>query len=269
MELKQEVAARVAKALGLEVGVVLGAFEPSKDPKRGDLALPCFKLAKPLGREGKDAPASIAKDVVARTDKGDLLAEISAMGPFVNFRFAPGALPASVLKAIAAPGRFGGSDEGKGQKIVLDYSSPNIAKPFHLGHLRSTVIGHSIRRLYESLGYEIVGVNHYGDWGTQFGFMMAAWKRWESEAQERIAKGEGDIDVFVSLYVRVNKLSKEDPKYEKRPEPGSRSSRTATPKPSGSGLTSLIAPSSSSAGSTPFSGSSTSRKPASLSTTTR
>lgn len=212
MELKQEVAARVAQALGLEAAVVLGALEAPKDPKRGDLALPCFKLAKPLGREGKDGPISIAKDIVAKTEKGSLLAEISAAGPFVNFRYAPGALPASVLQAIAAPGRFGGSSEGKGKKIVLDYSSPNIAKPFHLGHLRSTVIGHSIRRLHESLGYEVVGVNHYGDWGTQFGFMLAAWTRWEGEAKARIAKGEGEIDIFVSLYVRINKLAKEDPK---------------------------------------------------------
>jgi arginyl-tRNA synthetase len=209
--LKNEVAARVANALGLKPDEVASALEAPKDPKRGDLALPCFKLAKLLGREGKDAPLSIARDIVARAKRGDLLSEISLAGPFVNFRFAPGALAASVLKAIAAPGRYGGSDEGKGKRVVIDYSSPNIAKSFHLGHLRSTVIGHSIRRLYESLGYEVLGVNHLGDWGTQFGFMLAAWQRWQGEAEERIRKGEGEIDVFVSLYVRINQLAKQDP----------------------------------------------------------
>lgn len=209
---KQEIAARVGKALGLPAGDVAAMLEAPKDAKRGDVALPCFKLVKPLARDGKDAPVKIAKEVVAKTEKGDLLAAVEAAGPFVNFKLAPGALAASVLKAIAKPGRYGGSDEGRGQRIVIDYSSPNIAKPFHLGHLRSTVIGHAIRRLYESLGYEVVGVNHLGDWGTQFGFMMAAWQRWRPEAEERIRNGEGEIDVFVSLYVRINRLAKEDAK---------------------------------------------------------
>ncbi|MBI3724232.1 arginine--tRNA ligase, partial [bacterium] len=109
------------------------------------------------------------------------------------------------------PGRFGGSEEGRGKTIVIDYSSPNIAKPFHLGHLRSTVLGHAIRKLYESLGYKVIGVNHLGDWGTQFGFMLAAWQRWRQDAEARIARGEGEIDVFVSLYVRINQLAQEDP----------------------------------------------------------
>lgn len=209
---KSEIAARVGKAVGLPAAEVAAMLEAPKDTKRGDVALPCFKLVKPLGREGKTAAVEIAREIVGKTDKGDVLAAIEAAGPFVNFKLAPGALAASVLKAINEPGRYGGSDEGKGKKVVVDYSSPNIAKPFHLGHLRSTVIGHSIRRLYESLGYEVVGVNHLGDWGTQFGFMMAAWERWKGEAEQRIAKGEGEIDVFVALYVRINKLAKEDPK---------------------------------------------------------
>lgn len=207
---KQEIATRVGKALSLAPDEVAAALEAPKDPKRGDLALPCFKLVKPLGREGKDAPMKIAKEIVEKTEKGKLLAAIEATGPFVNFKFVPGALAASVLTAIAKPGRYGGSAEGKGKKIVIDYSSPNIAKPFHLGHLRSTVLGHSIRRLYESLGYEVVGVNHLGDWGTQFGFMMAAWQRpeWRKEAEDAIARGESDTEAFVALYVRINQLAR-------------------------------------------------------------
>ncbi|HZV02161.1 MAG TPA: arginine--tRNA ligase [Planctomycetota bacterium] len=231
--LKDDIAAKVAKALGLAAADVLPTLEAPKDTKRGDLALPCFKLVKPLGREGKDAPMKIAKEIVEKTEKGTLLAAIEAAGPFVNFKLAPGALAASVLQEIAKPQRYGGSSEGKGKKIVIDYSSPNIAKPFHLGHLRSTVIGHSIRRLYESLGYEVVGINHLGDWGTQFGFMMAAWQRWKGEAEERIAKGEGEIDVFVTLYVRINQLAKQDDKVRdearswfKRLEQGDAEART-------------------------------------------
>src|SRR5258708_5492030 len=121
---RAEIAARVGKALGLAAVDVASMLEAPKDPKRGDVALPCFKLAKPLGREGKDAPVKIAQDVVARTEKGDLLASLEATGPFVNFKLAPGALAASVLRAIARPGRYGGSEEGKGRRIVIDYSSP-------------------------------------------------------------------------------------------------------------------------------------------------
>ncbi len=209
---KTEIAARVAKALGLPASDVAAMLEAPKDTKRGDVALPCFKLVKPLGREGKTAAVEIAKEVSAKTEKGDLLAAVEATGPFVNFKLAPGAMAASVLKAIAKPGRYGGSDEGRGKKVVIDYSSPNIAKPFHLGHLRSTVIGHSIRRLYESLGYEVVGVNHLGDWGTQFGFMMAAWQRpeWKEEAEKRVAAGESETEVFADIYARINKLAKDD-----------------------------------------------------------
>jgi len=210
-QLRSEIAKKVGSALGISPDVVLSALEAPKNPTHGDVALPCFKLAKPLGREGKDAPAKIAQELVSKVEKGELLASVQAAGPFVNFKLAPGALAATVLKQIAAPGRFGGSTEGKGKKIVIDYSSPNIAKPFHLGHLRSTVLGHAIRKLHESLGYEVVGINHLGDWGTQFGFMLAAWKRWQKDAEARIQKGEGEIDVFVSLYVRISQLAKEDP----------------------------------------------------------
>ncbi|MBI3724066.1 hypothetical protein HY251_08965, partial [bacterium] len=108
-QLKAEIAKRVAQALGVSADMVLPMLEPPKDPTRGDVALPCFKLAKPLGREGKDAPPKIAQEVVAKVDKSDLLASVQAAGPFVNFKLAPGALAAAVLKAVAAPGRFGGS----------------------------------------------------------------------------------------------------------------------------------------------------------------
>src|SRR5207302_565362 len=102
--------------------VVRELLEPPKNPAHGDLALPCFKLVKPLGLEGKDAAVRIARDVVSKTERGELIADIQAAGPFVNFKLAPGALPRSVLGAIAPEGRYGGSQEGKGKTVVLDYS---------------------------------------------------------------------------------------------------------------------------------------------------
>jgi arginyl-tRNA synthetase len=209
---KDKVAAAVAEALQAPKDAVLASLEAPKDRSRGDLALPCFKLAKPLGKEGKSAAVEIAKDVVAKTKKGGLIQDVQAAGPFVNFKLSPAGMAQDVLAECFASEKFGGSDVGRGKTIVIDYSSPNVAKPFHLGHLRSTVIGHSERKLYELLGYQVVGVNHLGDWGTQFGFMLAAWQRWGAEAQTRIEKGEDEIDVFVSLYVRVNQLAKEDEK---------------------------------------------------------
>lgn len=184
---------------------------PAKNPAHGDLALPCFKLAKDLGRTGKDAAPALAAEIAAGV-KGPLVTAVEAVGPFVNFRLDPVAVAQEVLGAVWTKPRYGSSDEGRGKTIVIDFSSPNIAKPFHLGHLRSTVIGWSLRQIFKALGYRVVGVNHLGDWGTQFGLMIAAWKRWGDEAKARLEKGEDEIDVFVELYVRINTMKKEDPR---------------------------------------------------------
>lgn len=205
---KEKVAEAVAAAVGLTKEDVLPHLEAPKDRARGDLALPCFKLQKQLKRP----PLEIAQEIARKVEKGDFLEAVVPEKAFVNFKLAAGGVARSVLVACFEAPRYGGSDEGRGKTVVIDYSSPNIAKPFHLGHLRSTVIGHSLRRLHESLGTRVVGVNHLGDWGTQFGFMLAAWKRWKDDAESRIAQGEGDTDVFVSLYVRINQLAKEDPR---------------------------------------------------------
>ena len=206
-------ATRIAQAIAAEVGrpvdEVRGLVQTSNNPERGELALACFALAAKLGRPGKEGALGLASDL-ARLELTDVTAE--AAGPFVNFKIAPQALASAVLTAVWTDPNYGGSDEGAGATVVIDFSSPNIAKPFHLGHLRSTVIGWSLRQIFRALGYQVVGVNHLGDWGTQFGFMITAWERWEAEATQRLQAGERETEVFVDLYVRINALAKEDPR---------------------------------------------------------
>lgn len=205
-------AALVARLLELSPADVEPLLATPKNPDHGDVALPCFALATKLGRKGKDAAPALAAEVAAKAGQGEpLVRGVEAAGPFVNFRLAPEVVAREVLEAAWSAARYGGSDVGAGKTIVIDFSSPNIAKPFHLGHLRSTVIGWSLRQIFRARGYTVVGVNHLGDWGTQFGLMIAAWKRWGDEAQRRIDQGEDEIDVFVDLYVRINGLKKQDP----------------------------------------------------------
>lgn len=204
----QRIAAAVAAELGLAADDVLQPLSPPSNPERGDLSLPCFPLAARLGTPGKDAALALAGRI-AGLALSDVTAE--AAGPFVNFRIEPAALAREVLSAVWSRTPYAGSDVGRGQTVVIDFSSPNIAKPFHLGHLRSTVIGWSLRQIHRALGYEVVGVNHLGDWGTQFGFMIAAWTRWKDEAEPRIAAGEQETRVFADLYARIYQESKERP----------------------------------------------------------
>jgi arginyl-tRNA synthetase len=203
-----QIATAVAETLGCDAQKVRSSVQASGNPERGDLSLPCFPLAAATGNPGKDGAMAVAEKIGAIE-----LADVSfeASGPFVNIRLAPDAVAREVLSAVWTQTPYGGSDEGKGKTIVIDFSSPNIAKPFHLGHLRSTVIGWSIGQLYRTLGYTVVGVNHLGDWGTQFGFMIAAWQRWKDEAEARIAAGEKDIEVFVDYYAKINALAEQDP----------------------------------------------------------
>ncbi|MCO5168389.1 MAG: arginine--tRNA ligase [Planctomycetes bacterium] len=206
-------AALVARLLELPAGEVEPLLATPKHPDHGDVALPCFALATKLGRKGKDAAPALAAELAGKVGGAGepLVRAAEAAGPYLNLRLAPDLVAREVLEAAWSSARYGGSDAGRGKTIVIDFSSPNIAKPFHLGHLRSTVIGWSLRQIFRARGYTVVGVNHLGDWGTQFGLMIAAWRRWGDEAQRRIDAGEDEIDVFVDLYVRINGLKKQDP----------------------------------------------------------
>lgn len=202
-----QIATAIASQTGVAASEIAPLIQTSSNPERGDLALACFALAGKAGKPGKEGAMALAEELVGLSIDN---VEVSAAGPFVNFKLAPAAVAKSVLEKVWGQTPYGSSDEGAGKTVVIDFSSPNIAKPFHLGHLRSTVIGWSLRQIYRALGYTVVGVNHLGDWGTQFGFMITAWKRWSEEAQPRIDAGERDVDVFVELYVKINELAKED-----------------------------------------------------------
>ncbi|MDR0397353.1 MAG: arginine--tRNA ligase [Oscillospiraceae bacterium] len=181
-------------------------LEVPPDPAMGDYALPCFRFAKDLRR----SPQSIASALAAAWLSPDL-ADCAVAGGYLNFALKRGAFTTLTLDAIRSAGdSFAASDEGAGKTIVIDYSSINIAKRMHIGHLWTTMIGHSLKRLFEHLGYKVVGINHLGDWGTQFGKMISAYKRWGSrEGVER-----GGVPALVDLYVRFHKEAALNPALE-------------------------------------------------------
>lgn len=177
-------------------------LEYPPEPEMGDLAFPCFKLSKGL----RLAPQKIASALAERIEVGEF-SSVTQEGGYLNFRVSPSAL-LTVLDEIEEKGeKYGSENRGEGKVVVLDYSSPNISKPFHIGHLGTTVIGHSIKLLHEFCGYRCIGINHLGDWGTQNGKQIVAFKRWgDREKVER----EG-IDALVELYVKFHEEAERDP----------------------------------------------------------
>lgn len=173
----------------------------------GDYALPCFRLAKQL----RKSPAVIAEELKAKYPTDEEISEVSAVNGYLNFKVNRAALAKRVLGEIEEKGpRYGASDEGAGKTICIDYSSVNIAKPFHIGHLSTTVIGGALYRTYQFLGYHTVGINHLGDYGTQFGKLIAAYRHWGD--RETIQKG--GIRAINDLYVRFHKEAESDPALE-------------------------------------------------------
>lgn len=189
----------IRNALAGETGLAPGdlRLDQPRDPNLGDVAFPCFVLAK----EQKQPPPKLAAELVAKLE--GKIPDVSAVatGPFINFKVDRGALARSVFGEIEArDATYGGSDVGKGQRIVIDYSSPNIAKPMHVGHLRSTIIGAALKRLHDLLGYETVGINHIGDWGSQFGKLIVALDRWG----ESVDLEKEPIRALLALYVKYH-----------------------------------------------------------------
>ncbi len=191
---------------GLTDETILEMLEYPPDDGMGDLALPCFKLSRTL----RAAPPSIAAALAEAL--GDLsAADVSAAGGYLNFRMSRAYLTDHVLASIEARDeRYGAGESGAGKTVVLDYSSPNVCKPFHIGHLGTTVIGHSLKLIHEFLGYRCVGVNYLGDWGTQFGKQIVAFKRWG----DRETVEAGGCDELVRLYVKFHEEAEKDPALE-------------------------------------------------------
>jgi len=208
MDFKLEIAKLLSgQFTDLSLEEILLMIEIPPNPDMGDYAFPCFRLAKIL----RKAPAQIAEDAVKNIEKADFIDEIKNVTGYINFYINKSVFAAAVLsELLKAKESYGQSDIGKGKNIVIDYSSPNIAKPFHVGHLRSTVIGGSIYRIFKALGYNTIGINHLGDWGTQFGKLIVAYKKWGSK--EAIEKG--GIKELMDIYVRFHSEAKEDPSLE-------------------------------------------------------
>ena len=180
----------------LSADEIFAMLEYPPDKSMGDIALPCFRLSKTLRR----SPVQIAETLASAVNSPEF-SEVSAINGYLNFRINMGAFAKRVVSDISTLGeKYGSPMCGEGKTVVLDYSSPNVAKPFHIGHLGTTVIGHSLKRLHEFAGYKCVGINYLGDWGTQFGKLIVAYKLWGDEKTVI----EGGVDELVKLYVRIN-----------------------------------------------------------------
>lgn len=203
LTLKKNTARLIAEAVEKSFGAgLLGAddvftmLEYPPDKTMGDIALPCFRLSKSLRR----SPVQIAEAIAAELKSAEF-SSVSAVNGYLNLKINGTAFAARVVGDVSTLGdRYGSPMCGDGKTVVLDYSSPNVAKPFHIGHLGTTVIGHSLKLLHEFAGYKCVGINYLGDWGTQFGKLIVAYKRWGDKATIEL----GGVDELVKLYVRVN-----------------------------------------------------------------
>ena len=182
-------------------------------PSMGDYALPCFKLAKLM----RKPPAVIAQELAEKFVPDGVVASAAAAGGYLNFKLDRRALFAGFASEfmegdISGGLPYGASDEGRGKTVCIDYSSVNIAKPFHIGHLSTTVLGGALYRIFKYLGYRVVGINHLGDYGTQFGKLISAYKRWG--VREEVEKG--GIHAVNDLYVRFNSEATEEMEEEAR-----------------------------------------------------
>lgn len=182
-------------------------IEVPPDGKMGDFAFPCFRLAKAL-RQG---PPMIAKALEGGIELPPVIEKTSVVGGYLNFYLNTKIFAGELLpKVLAAGSRWGSDTFGEGRNVCIDYSSVNIAKRFHIGHISSTMIGHSLKRVFDFLGYQTVGINHLGDWGSQFGKMIAAYKHW---GNKQTVEKEG-IQALGDLYVRFHKEAESDPALE-------------------------------------------------------
>lgn len=207
-DFKQQVAeALKEKTEGLELNEIMGMIEIPPNSEMGDFAFPCFKLAKTM----RKAPNLIAEGIAGDLSEAEAFEKIENKGGYVNFFLNKKAVVQATLAEVMAKGaKYGGSSAGAGKKVIVEYSSPNIAKPFHIGHIRSTVIGNAIYKIYDFLGYETIRINHLGDYGTQFGKMIVAYRKWGNK--EEVEKEP--IKTLLGLYVKFHEEAEAHPELE-------------------------------------------------------
>ena len=204
IDFKEKIAEEISKKMDIPVKEIEEYLEIPKDNKMGDYALPCFKLAK----EMKKSPIIIANEIKEQIEMPNkYIAKIEVVNGFLNIFINNKMLIENLLEEMQEKKeKYGSSTIGNGKNIIVEYSSPNIAKPFHVGHLRTTVIGRALYNMYKFLGYNTIGINHLGDWGTQFGKLIEGYKRFGNEYNLE----ENPIDKLTEIYVRINELCKED-----------------------------------------------------------
>ncbi len=204
MDFKVEIAKEICKVINEEnIDNVLSMMEVPPNSDLGDFAYPCFKLAK----EFRKAPPMIAAELKDKFSDSLYISEVKATGPYLNFFVNNELFAKNVITEVLEKGSdYANSKSGEGKMIVLDYSSPNIAKTFHVGHIRSTVIGNALKNIYDKLGYDTFGINYLGDWGTQFGKLIVAYKKWGDK--ERTEKD--DVVELTRIYVKFHEEAEKD-----------------------------------------------------------
>ncbi len=208
IDYKQQIAELLSSVLEeMDQETIANILEVPADETMGDYAFPCFRLAKIF----RKAPPLIAADIATKISDNPLFAKVEQVNAYVNMFLSREAFAADVVKQInEAPDAYGRQNVGEGKKVIVEYSSPNIAKPFHIGHIRSTVIGNSIYKIYDALGYDVMRINHLGDYGTQFGKMICAYRRWGNK--EDLQKAP--IKTLLSYYTKFHVEAEKNPELE-------------------------------------------------------
>ena len=207
MDYKEYTVKKISELCGLGTDDIQKLIEIPPEQKLGDLAFPCFSLAKTM----RKAPQIIAKELSEKFLEDKYIEKAEAVGGYLNFFFNRAKFTKDIIENILEKGEdYGKINFGGGKTVLVEYSSPNIAKPFHIGHLFTTALGHSLARIYEFLGYDVKRLNHLGDWGTQFGKLICAYKRWgDNEAIEKDAIGE-----LLRIYVKFHDEAEKNPELE-------------------------------------------------------
>lgn len=203
LDFKEKISEEISKITKIDKNELYEYIEMPSDNKMGDYAFPCFRLAKTM----KKSPQIIANELKDGISLGNEFEKVEVINGYINFFVNNKKLVENVLEEVEEKKEnYGSSEIGKGKNIVIDYSSPNIAKPFHIGHLRTTILGNSLYKMYKFLNYNCVGINHLGDWGTQFAKLIEGYKRWGTEYDIE----SNPIEELTKIYIRINDLCKED-----------------------------------------------------------
>lgn len=207
MDFKKYIAEKTAPLCAMEESALYNLLEKPKDETMGDIAFPCFTLSKTL----RKAPNMIASELKDKIGTDDVIEKVCQVGGYLNFFLSRKGFAKSLIGEIDAAGEdYGKSSEGEGKTVIVEFSSPNIAKPFHIGHLFSTAVGNSLSKIYAFLGYKVERINHLGDWGTQFGKLICAYKKWGSEEEVK----KSPMAELTRIYVKFHTEAEADPSLE-------------------------------------------------------